>query len=131
MEAIYAAIKYGLANGPIFNEIAVIDTATGGVASAVILDVDDIQVPTSHTKSVVEGEGGGGGDGGDGEEGGFRGAGGDGGRGGKGGANGGTAGNGGLGGKGGAGAAGGNGGDGGDAGFFEPSQYSISIEDAK
>ena len=62
MEAIYAAIKNGLANGPIFNETAVIDTATGGVASAVILDVYDIQVPTSHTKVVVDGEGGGGGD---------------------------------------------------------------------
>ena len=123
LDAVYTAIENGLTGGPIFNET--VDTATGGDATATIINVDNIA--TALTKTVLAGQGGGGGDGGNGGEGGFKGSGGDGGKGGNGGVNGGAAGNGGLGGNGGAGGNGGNGGDGGDAGFFVPSPYNIGV----
>merc|ERR1712013_935797 len=108
LDAVYTAIENGLTGGPIFNET--VDTATGGDATATIVNVDNIA--TALTKTVLAGQGGGGGDGGNG---------------GNGGVNGGAAGNGGLGGNGGAGGNGGNGGDGGDAGFFVPSPYNIGV----
>ena len=130
LEAIFIAIKNGLTLGPIFNESVNgdSDTATGWKAPAFIPDINDSQLPTALTKTVVPGQGGGGGDGGNGGEGGLRGVGGDGGRGGNGGANGVFAGNGGLGGKGGAGADGGNGGDGGDSGYFIPLDYNNVVD---
>jgi len=130
LEAIYTAIQNGLTLGPIFNETEPSDSvaATSLTAPAIVLAVDNSQIPEAVPKtSVVSGQGGGGGDGGNGGEGGFRGAGGDGGRGGNGGSNGGNAGNGGAGGKGGAGGDGGNGGDGGDAGIFIPSVVNYTI----
>ena len=64
LEAIFIAIKNGLTLGPIFNESVNgdSDTATGWKAPAFIPDINDSQLPTALTKTVVPGQGGGGGD---------------------------------------------------------------------